>query len=359
MPNPGGRAVKLSEIAARVGGRLTGDGCTAITGVAGIREAKSGDITFLANRRYASLLAETKASAVIISETDDLPQAIPAVIVKNPDLAFAITVESFAPSRVDIPREIHPTARIAKGVRMGKRVAVGAYAVVEEGASIGDDTTIYPFVYVGHKVSIGKGSLLYAHVVLRERVEVGNNVIIHGGAVIGSDGFGFAQENGAHQKIPQIGTVVIEDDVEIGANTTIDRARLDKTVLKKGVKIDNLVQIGHNVVVGDHTVIAAQTGIAGSARLGRQIMVGGQAGIGGHVEVGDRVMIAGQAGVTKSVPPGAAVSGTPAAPHHKTKREWASLRRLPEMHALLKGLKNRIGALEERIEELEEKSKND
>lgn len=348
----------LAELAVKVNGAVVGDGRTRIQGAAGLREAGKGDITFLSSRRYAALVGLTKASAIIVAQGVDLGLTLPTITVKNPDIAFAVVAEAFAPRNVRLPRVIHPSAIVADDAHIGKDVAIGAYAVVESGARIGDGTTIYPLSYIGHGVAIGNNCTLYPRVVLRERVALGNNVVIHSGAVIGSDGFGYHTENGVHRRIPQTGTVLIEDDVEVGANTTIDRARFDKTIIRRGVKLDNLVQIGHNVVVGDHTIIAAQSGIAGSARIGKYVRAGGQSGVNGHVEIGDQSMLAARAGVTKSLPPRSAVSGVPAAPHARTLREQGVMRKLPEMHAEVRGLRRLMKEIEERIATLEKTAKD-
>lgn len=349
---------KLSEIAEMLKGKLIGDGSIVITGASGIKEAKPGDITFLANLKYANLIGSTMASAVIISKDINIPLNIPAIIVENADLAFAKVIEIFALQPIRPNKGIHPTSVIGKDIILGKDISIGAFAVIEEGTSIGDRTIIYPNSYIGHYVKIGSDCLIYPRVVLRERVEIGNKVTIHSGAVIGSDGFGYAMLGGEYHKIPQTGTVLIEDDVSIGANVTIDRARFDKTIIKKGTKIDNLVHIAHNVEIGENSVIAAQCGIAGSTKLGKNAMLGGQVGIIGHINIGDNVMIAAQSGVPKDIPSGAVFSGSPAKPHSQTLREWAILKKLPELANTIKELKEQIGELKERISNLEKVAKN-
>jgi UDP-3-O-[3-hydroxymyristoyl] glucosamine N-acyltransferase len=254
-----------------------------------------------------------------------------------------------APNGIRHPKGIHPTAVIGKEVILGKDVAVEPYVVIDDHAVIEDSTIIYMGVYVGHHTRIGKDCLIYPHVTIRERVTVGDRVIIHSGSVIGSDGFGFSTVKGAHHKIPQIGTVIIEDDVEIGANVTIDRARFDKTWIKKGTKIDNLVQIAHNVIIGENSVIVSQTGISGSTEIGNNVTLAGQSGIVGHITIGDNAVIAAQSGVTKSVPANTCVSGYPAKPHSKAKRINACLQRLPELFKSIVKLHERIGELETRL----------
>ena len=350
----------LSEIAKHLNGKVLGDGNITIAGVSGLREARDGDLSFLANSRYSGLLCDTKASAVIISEesVDAVRDKISAIIVKNPDLAFAKVVELFTPSSIKPHKGVHPTAVVGNGVKIGKDISIGAYSVIEDCVVIDDGSVIYPNVYIGFSARIGSDCLIYPRVVVRERVEIGNRVIIHSGSVIGSDGFGYALLNGIHHKIPQIGSVLIEDDVEIGANVTIDRARFDRTVIRKGTKIDNLVQIAHNVVIGENSVIAAQCGIAGSTRIGKNAKLGGQVGIVGHINIGDNVTIAAQAGVSKDVQSNSVISGAPAKPHKQQLREWASLRKLPELINDMKALKEQIEALKSSIDEITKPSKH-
>lgn len=328
----GARIVKrtLKEIAHLIDGKVVGDGDVVITGICGIKEAEEGDITFLANPKYLPLMHHTRASAIITSK-DVKESPRPMIRTENPSLAFAKLVGLMAPNEIHHPKGIHPTAIIGKGVTLGKDVAIEPYAVVADHAVIEDRTILYMGVYIGHHTRIGKDCLFYPHVTIRERVTVGDRVIIHSGSVIGSDGFGFSTVKGAHHKIPQIGTVIIEDDVEIGANVTIDRARFDKTWIKKGTKIDNLVQIAHNVVVGENSVIVSQTGISGSTEIGNNVTLAGQSGIVGHITIGDNAVIAAQAGVTKSVPANTCVSGYPAKSHNEAKRINACLQRLPEL----------------------------
>jgi UDP-3-O-[3-hydroxymyristoyl] glucosamine N-acyltransferase len=339
----------LNEIAKLLDGTVIGDGDTIITGVCGIKEAKEGDITFVANPKYLGLMRHTRASAIITSsEVKDAPK--PIVCTENPSLAFAKLVSLLAPNKVKHPAAgIHPTAIIGERVRLGKDVAIHAYVVIEDDVAIGDGTIVYAGVYIGHHTQIGGDSLIYPNVSIRERVTIGNRVIIHSGTVIGSDGFGFATVKGVHQRIPQIGTVVIEDDVEIGSNVTIDRARFDKTVIGRGTKIDNLVQIAHNVVIGENSIIVAQTGISGSTVIGKGVILAGQSGVVGHITIGDNAIVAAQAGVTKSVKPDTKVSGYPAKPHHIAKRVNACIQRLPRLFRQVLTLEARVKQLEEKL----------
>ncbi len=338
---------RLKEIVRITGGRIVGDKDTLITGTSGIKEAKKGDITFVANRKYLSLMEKTKASAILVSP--NISNCSHSLIqVENPSLAFSKIISLIGPKTIQFAPGIHPTAIIGKNVELGQKVSIQPYVVIEDNSKIGDYTTLCSGVYVGHYTEIGQNCLIYPRVSIRERVIIGNKVIIHSGTVIGSDGFGFAAVRGVHHKIPQIGTVEIEDNVEIGANVTIDRARFDKTWIKKGVKIDNLVQIAHNVVIGENSIIVAQVGISGSTTIGKNVIIAGQAGLIGHITVGDNAVIAGKSGVTKDIPANLHVSGFPAREKGRDMKAYAYVSRIPK---LLK----RIALLEERIKKLEEK----
>ncbi len=341
----------LKEIAKLIDGEVIGDANIAISGVSGIKEAKEGDITFVASSKYLSLIDETKASAIIT--TPDIDSASkPIVRVGNPSLAFSKVISLFSLDEQVRPKGIHSTAIIGKNVKLGKAVGIGAYVVVEDEVEIGDSTVIYPGCFVGTKTKIGKKTLIYPNVSIREKIEIGNRVVIHPGSVIGSDGFGFATVKGVHQQIPQIGTVLIEDDVDIGSNVTIDRARFDKTIIGKGTKIDNLVQIAHNVIIGENSMIIAQVGIAGSAKIGKNVILAGQSGVAGHIEVGDDVVVAGQAGVTKSTPAKTKVFGYPARPYALAMRINAYVQRLPKLYDKIDKLEKQITQLKEEIKKL-------
>lgn len=340
---------KLKEIAETVGGKIVGDGNTIITGISGIIEAKKGDITFVANRKYLHLMEKTKASAILVfpNITNSFR---PLIQVENPSLAFSKIISSIGPEPIQFSPGIHPTAVIGENVELGKDVSIQPFVVIEDNSKIGDHTTLCAGVYIGYYTQVGNDCLVYPCVSIRERIIIGNRVIIHSGTIIGSDGFGFATLKGVHHKIPQIGTVEIEDDVEIGANVTIDRARFDKTWIKKGVKIDNLVQIAHNVVIGENSIIVAQVGISGSTTIGKNVIIAGQAGLIGHITIGDNVVIAGKSGVTKNIPADLHVSGFPAREKGRDMKAYAYISRFPK---LLK----KISLLEERIKKLEEKTK--
>jgi len=337
----------LKEIAELINGEVVGDDDIVITGISGIKEADEGDITFVANPKYFPLIEKTRASAIITSrEIKTAPK--PIIRTDNPSLAFAKIVSSIVPCEVTHPKGIHRTAILGKDVSLGRNVALGPYTVIEDNVSIGDNTIIYAGSYVGHHAKIGSNTLIYANVSIRERVTIGNQVVIQSGSVIGSDGFGFVTMEGRHHRIPQVGTVIIEDNVEIGSNVTIDRARFDKTIIGRGTKIDNLVQIAHNVVIGENCFIVAQVGISGSATIGNNVTLAGQVGVAGHIKVGDNSIAMAKSGVSKSIPPGTTVWGYPAKPQKLAKRVNACVQNLPKLY-------NTIAELKKKIEELEKK----
>ncbi|MBI5575863.1 MAG: UDP-3-O-(3-hydroxymyristoyl)glucosamine N-acyltransferase [Deltaproteobacteria bacterium] len=328
---------RLSEIAARIGAALDGEDAV-VGGVAPIEEAGPGEVTFLSNPKYARFARETKAAAIVARSRVEGSRAA-FLISGNPYFAFACLVELFHPP-VRPPAGISPSASIHPGAILGKEVSAAPFAVVEDGASIGDRTVLFPGVFVGRGASVGEDCLLYPNVVLYHDVRVGSRVILHAGCVIGSDGFGFAPSPEGYRNFPQVGTVEIGDDVEIGANTTVDRAALGVTKIGKGTKIDNLVQVAHNVAIGSDTVIAAQAGISGSVKIGSRVMIGGQAGFAGHLEVEDGVMVGAQAGIagTLKAKDSRAWSGTPAIPHQAWLRLATLLPNLPELFKRVKRL---------------------
>ena len=340
----------LNEIALLVGGVVEGDGNTVVDCLAGIRDALPGALSFIANEKYVSFLESTRATALVVSR--NLPvEGFPLIRVDDPDRAWTLLLELVKPPPVVPPEGIHASAYVGERVTVGKGVSIMAHAVVMDGTTIGDGTVLYPNVYVGHDVSIGCDCLLYPGVVLRERVVLCNRVVIQPGAVIGSDGFGYENKAGCFVKQEQCGTVFLDDDVEIGANVAIDRARFHETRIGCGSKIDNLVQIAHNVTVGKDTVIVSQTGVSGSTRIGNRVTIAGQCGVAGHITVGDNVIVAAKGGVTKSVPAGRVVYGNPAGDRVVAQRRAVALRKLPD---LLKEVRN----LKERIARLEAQSKN-
>ena len=339
----------LAELAAELGGVVVGDPGVRIRGVAGIREAQPGDLTFLANTRYAAHLAATRASAVLCA-CDQRESPIPMIQVDNPYLAFQRAVGVFRPGAGRPEPGIHPTAVVSPDAVLGAEVSVGPYCVIERGARIGDRVVLYAGCFVGAEAAIGEDSCLWPRVVVRDECVLGARCIVHPGAVIGGDGFGFAFDHGRYHKVPQVGNVVIGDDVEIGANACIDRATTDSTRIGEGSKIDNLVQIGHNVVVGPHCIVVAQVGIAGSTELEDHVTLGGQAGLVGHIKIGARAMVGAQSGVTKSVAPDTVVTGYPAVPHPVWKRLYAFLQKLPQLFQRTRDLERRVEAIERQRE---------
>jgi len=337
--------VRLDELAKRLGGEVAGDGSVEITGVGGIREARPGQITFLANPKYEVYLPETGASAVILG--GDHPDiAKPALRCANPYVAFLKAVKLFSADHVEVAGGIHPSAVIGAGVSLGAGASIGPHVVIGDAAVLGDGVVLMAGVYVGARTRIGRGTFVYPNAVIREEVAIGERVLIHAGAVIGDDGFGFAKDGKCYLKIPQVGNVVIEDDVEIGANTTIDRATTGTTRIGRGTRIDNLVQVAHNVVIGQNCIICAQVGISGSTEVCDNVTLAGQAGLVGHIRIGENVMVGAQSGVTKSIPPDTQVSGYPAQPHGVARRIYASLKTLPELARTVKDLLSRVERLE-------------
>ena len=334
----------LAELAAAVGGRVSGDPKLRLAGVRGLEDAGPDDLSWVASERRASGARATRAGA-LLAPSVEAAAGRPAVIVESPALALARWLERFLPPARPRPG-IAAGARVHRTARIGKGASVAAGATVAAGARVGPRTRISAGAYVGEGAEIGQDCLLHVNVVVLERCVVGSRCVLHPGAVIGSDGFGYVWDGKAHRKIPQVGIVRIGDDVEVGANSAIDRATLGETRIGRGTKIDNLVQIGHNVVVGEDAVLCGQVGIAGSARLEDRVTLAGQVGVNDHVTVGRGAVATGQAGVTGSVPAGAVVSGMPAAPHREFLKSSALAARLPE-------LARRLERLEKRLDEAE------
>jgi UDP-3-O-[3-hydroxymyristoyl] glucosamine N-acyltransferase len=340
--------VTLRELAERLGCRLDGDGAIEITGVAGLEAAGPGDVTFFANPKYAGALQTTRASAVIVAEAERPPVA--ALRAANPYLAFARAVGLLTADETPVPG-VHPSSIIDRDASVGSDVSIGPFVVIGQGARIGDRVVVHPYVVIGRKATIGPDCVLYPHVSVRERSIIGARVILQDGVVIGSDGFGFvALPDGTHHKIPQRAIVVVEDDVEIGANTTIDRPAVGETRIEAGAKIDNLVQIAHGVRVGAHSLLAAQVGVAGSTVLGDHVTLAGQVGVAGHLTIGHHVTATAQTGIPNSVDPGSVVSGYPAIPNREWLKSSAAVRRLPELRRRLTALADRLEALEARLD---------
>jgi UDP-3-O-[3-hydroxymyristoyl] glucosamine N-acyltransferase len=341
----------LGELAAFLQAQVPGDQGRVITGVAPLDKAGPGDLSFFANAKYAGQLAETKAEAVLISPADQAkaPAGVALLVSKNPYRDFARTVAAHFDQRPLPEAGIHPTAVVHSTAVVASSARVGALAVIEAGAQVGENSVIFPQAYIGVRAVIGKDCKVYAGAKLYDGTRIGDRVIIHAGAVLGSDGFGFAPDPPAgYVKVPQIGWVQVEDDVEIQANACIDRGALGATLIRQGAKIDNLVQVGHNAEVGPHTVLVSQTGISGSTKIGAWVTFAGQSAAGGHLVVGDQAVITGQSGIGKDVPAKAIVSGSPAQPMLEHHRGLAEMAKLPE-------LKKRVKALEARLAELEKK----
>jgi UDP-3-O-[3-hydroxymyristoyl] glucosamine N-acyltransferase len=336
--------VTLRELADRLGCRLDGDGDIEIVRVAGIQEAQPGDLTFLANPKYESALPRTQASAVVLR--DDAPPAPCAMLrTRDPYLAFARAVGLFAPPWRPAAG-VHPQAAVAADARLGHNVSIGAFVVVGDGASVGDGTVVFPNVTIGPGARIGADCVIHSNVAIRERVVIGDRVILQNGVVVGADGYGFVRRgDGTHEKIPQIANVVIEDDVELGANTTVDRPAVGETRIRSGTKIDNLVQVGHGVSIGHNVLMAAQVGIAGSTEIEDDVIFGGQVGVGGHLRIGRGTVAVGQSGVTRSLQPGSMVAGYPAIESDAWRKASVLFKRLPELKRRIEDLEARLNAL--------------
>lgn len=342
LPSP----ITLAEIHQVVGGTIHGNDQTEVSTLASLGEAIPKALSFIANDKVLKAPGNLRAAALLVHR--HLPElAIPQIVVGNPLLAFAHVAQRFF-VRPAAPRGIAKDLTQGADVRIGADPSIWPFVTLGDRVTIGARVTLYPGVFVGSDSKIGDDSVLYPNVVVREGCSLGARVIVHSGTVIGSDGFGYVQHQGRHHKIPQLGGVVIEDDVELGANVTIDRATLGCTLIKQGTKVDNLVQIAHNVSVGEHSIVVAQVGIAGSTTIGHHVMIGGQAGLSDHIHIGDQVMIAAQAGVNRSLQSNQIVSGSPVMPHEISLKIQAVVHRLPELRQLVLSLKQRVETLEVR-----------
>ena len=350
--------LRLSEIATMVDGTRIGDVDPMILGLASLDEADSGELTFLARRGFRRKLATTRAAAVLVSREEAV--AIPAIQVDDPALAFTIVLRHFAdaakPLRV---RSIHPTASVDDGAQLGTDVAIGANVVIEDGVEIGDRTTILPGTVILRDARLGSDCVIHANVTICESVRLGDRVVVHAGAVLGSDGFGYVPNGKILHKVPHIGGVEVGDDVEIGANTCIDRSTTGVTRIGRGTKIDNLVQIAHNVTIGESSVLCAQVGVSGSVEIGDGVTLAGQVGLAGHLRVGDQAVVGAQSGVVKSVPPRTRVSGYPARRHITALRQQAALSWLPGLMETVRELRRRLDAMEGQGEQGDPKANDD
>ncbi len=346
-PRAATRVLSLAEIAALVGGELRGDGTLSVHGVGPMDEAGPNELAMLTTKRYAKSAADSRAGAFLV--TRDMARYVdperPCIVVDEAHRALVTLLKHLYPAQPG-PAGVHPTAVLGTGVRLGTDVAVGPYVVLEDGVEVGDGSRIGAHSVLGRNVKIGEGCTLHPHVVLYPGSVLEDRVILHAGVRIGADGFGYVFFDGAHQRIPHVGRVVIESDVEIGANTTVDRGSIGDTVVEQGVKLDNLVMVGHNVRIGAHSMLAGMVGIAGSTRLGKRVWVGGQAGIINHLHIGDGARLAVAAKVMRDVPAGEVMSGHPARPHREDMNRQAHLGRIEKLFGRVKALEAEVEALQ-------------
>lgn len=337
----------LGELAELVGGELSGDANIRITGVSGLETAQEGDIVFVENEKWIQSAIQSPATAIIAPCSASVEDK-PAIVIKNPRHAFVRILQLLA-SKLPATEGIDPSVRMGSEVQLGEGVSIGPLTVLGNNVKIGDNACVGPLCYIGDDTAIGEGCVLHAQVTIKHEVTLGSRVILHSGCVIGTDGFGYFQESGQHQKMPQIGTVIIHEDVEIGANTTIDRGTLGPTVVGAGTKIDNLVQVAHNVQIGKHCIICAQSGVSGSTVIGDGVVLGGQVGIGDHIKIGNRVVVSGKGGVISDLPEDALVSGYPAGPHREKMKVEAAIRRVPELLKTVRELKREVEDLSQKL----------
>lgn len=337
----------LGELAEALGATLDGEAGRVVTGVASLENAGPQDISFVTAPRYAAAALSSRAGAFLAPEGSS-PLPAPAIRARDPRRALVDLLRLFHPPRPIAPG-CHPTALVTPGARVDASATVGPYAVIEDGARVGARARLGAFVFVGAGAVIGEDCVLAARVTLGEGVRLGRHVIVHPGAVIGADGFGYVFDGRAHVKIPQVGGVVLEDDVEVGANTTIDRAMVGDTVIRRGSKLDNLVQVAHNVEIGEDCIVAAQAGVAGSSRLGRRVVLAGQVGIADHVSIADEALLAAQAGVAADITAPGLHMGTPARPAGIMRRIWVAREQLPELPRRLRAIERRLSEMEARL----------
>jgi UDP-3-O-[3-hydroxymyristoyl] glucosamine N-acyltransferase len=350
----------LEHLAALTGAVVRGDAGTAVVGIAGIQHARPGEIALLSGDRFRKFLATTAASALVVAEDFDPSQTeIPLLVTAEPEAAFETIAAHFVPDEAPPEPGVHPSAIVADDAAIDPTASVGASCVVDSGAVIGARTVLRAMVYIGRNAQVGSDGMLYPNSVVLDRCVLGDRVILHSGVVIGADGYGFDTRDGVHHKIPQRGIVEIGDDVEVGANTTIDRARYGRTVIGAGTKIDNLVQVAHNVVVGEHSLLVAQAGIAGSVTLGHHVVVAAQAGLVGHIQIGDGATIGAKAGVPGDLEAGAVVLGAPCQDIRQERRCMIAYKRLPETDRRVRELERAIEKLTEKVVHLEAQAKDD
>jgi UDP-3-O-[3-hydroxymyristoyl] glucosamine N-acyltransferase len=350
QPDQTASPLTVKKIAEFLNCPFKGNGKTIIKGISSLEKAKKGDLVFLSQKKYRKILEHSKASAAIIPIDETFDQ-IPVIQSENPHLSFIRIIELLYQPEIPEPG-IHGQAWVSQSAKIGSQVSIGAFSNIGDRVKVGDGTTIYPLVTIYPNVKIGKNCIIHSNVSIRSSTEIGNEVIIHNGVTLGSDGFGYVKKkDGSYDKIPQIGQLLIKDKVEIGANTTVDRASLDSTTIHHGVKIDNLVQIAHNVDIGRNTIIAGQSGISGSVKVGKSVIMGGQVGIADHLNIGDNVIIAGKTGVIGNIRPNSIVAGYPHRDIKAWRKIWASLSQLRPMMKEFKRLKKRV-------EDLEKEKKN-
>ncbi|MFA9433584.1 MAG: UDP-3-O-(3-hydroxymyristoyl)glucosamine N-acyltransferase [Deltaproteobacteria bacterium] len=339
----------LGELAQLVEGELLGDPEFKITGVAGLEEARSNEISFVVGPKYVSKAHQSKAGALIVPPKLQAFEK-PLIISENPYLGFAKILKLFAQEQRTAVPGVSTKAHLGANVALGDEVSIHPQVYIGNNTVVGDRVTLHPGVYVGSDVHVGDDTVLYPNATVLARCIIGKRVIIHSGTVVGSDGFGFAQDGNGHFKIPQVGIVQIDDDVEIGANCTIDRGTMGRTWIQRGVKIDNLVQVAHNVVIGEDSIIIAQVGISGSTKIGKNVILAGQVGVTGHLEIGDSVRVGAQSGIAKSIPAGQTVSGSPAIDHRDWLKNCHILSRLPELRKKIMDLEKGLASLEEKTD---------
>ena len=339
------KQLSCSQVAEMVNGRLCGSTDSMISAVASLQDATDSDLSFLGNDKYIHQVKESSAGIILVPENYEIDDNKCYIKCKNASAAFSKIIDYFAPEPIQFEAGIHPSAVVDKTSTIGENVHVGPNTVIGKGSIIGDNTIIGACTVIGEEVSIGKGCLFHPNVTIRERCQIGNRCIIHSGTAIGSDGFGFIPGKNGHTKIPQVGIVVLEDDVEIGSCVTIDRARFGKTCIGNGTKIDNLVQVAHNVEIGSHCFVVSQSGIAGSSKLGNFVVMAAQAGMAGHLEVGDGVTIMGRAGITKDIPAGQTIFGFPAVPKKEFIKQNLRIKKVERLEKELADIKEKLKTL--------------
>lgn len=343
-----------AQIAQMIGGKTEGNAEKSVSSFGRIEEAVSGQLSFLANPKYEEFLYSTGADIIIINDTQQLKEPVKATLIRVPDAysAFALLLDQYRKMQAQQLTGIQQPSYLHESVKKGENIFIGAFAYLGENAVIGNHVKIHPNAYIGNNVTIGDNTVLHPGVKIYHECIIGKNVVIHAGSIIGGDGFGFApQADGTFKKVPQIGNVIIEDNVEIGSNTTIDRATIGSTIIRTGAKLDNLLQIAHNVEVGSNSIIAAQSGVSGSTKIGRNVMIGGQVGIIGHLQIADGTKINAQSGVSKSIKiPNTAVTGSPAYDYSASLRSQALVRKLPVLEKRIKELEDIIQSMKDKTE---------